>query len=244
MSLNYSTDFYRTAKSLSLFAVTGLALVSACQLLALVFGLGQIISPELVAEFLAEEGEANTSLWLMLQSLVALLQIPIYIFTIVFFLIWLNRVYKNLAPLRAQNTEFSSGWAVGWWFVPFANLIKPFQVMQEVWRESDPDFDANSGFLSSSIGTAPRYMGIWWAFWIISNIFSNITGRVFDPEDMNTVEISGYLFVITGIVSIVAAVLAIMVIRDITQRQELRFKNLGTVNEHQPPPPPDFNHLN
>jgi len=241
MSLNYSADHYHSAKSLSLFAVTGLALVAFCELLAFILGFGQIINPGLTGDFLEEAG---TSLWLLLQGLVALLQLPVSIFTIVFFLIWLNRAYKNLAPLRAQNTEFSSGWAVGWWFVPFANLIKPFQVMREVWRESDPDFDANSGFLSNTIGGAPRYMSFWWAFWIISNIFSNITGRVYDPEDMRTVEISGYLFIITGVVSIVAAVLAIMTVRDITQRQEARFKNLVAFNEHQLPPPPNFDQPN
>lgn len=242
MSLNYSTDLYRSAKNLSLFAVSGLALIALCQLLGFIFGLGQIINPGLTSDFLEEE--AKTSLWLILQGLVALLQLLIYIFTIVFFLMWLNRAYKNLAPLQSQNTEFSSGWAVGWWFVPFFNLVKPFQVMREVWRESDPDFDANSGFLSNTIGSAPRYMSFWWAFWIISNIFSNITGRVYDPEDMRTVEISGYLFMITGVVSIIAAVLAIMTVRDITQRQEARFVNLGASNEHQLPPPPNFNQPN
>jgi hypothetical protein len=240
MSVNYSTDFYRSVKSLSLFAVGGLAVIAACQLLALFFGLGQIISPDSIVESFAVEGEPDTSFWQLLQGLVYLLQLPVYIFTIVFFLIWLNRAHKNLAPLRAQNMEFSSGWAVGWWFIPFANLVKPYQVMQEVWRESDPDFDAGSGFLSNSAGTAPGYMSLWWAFWIISNIFSNICSRVYDPENMSTVAISGYLFVITGIVSIIAAVLAIKVVRDITRRQDERYENLGPLNENQPPSPPSF----
>lgn len=239
-STNYSTDFYRSAKTLSLFAITGLALISACESLAFILGLGQIINPALTADFLAEE-DATASLWLFLQGLILLLQFPVYVFTIVFFLIWLNRAYKNLAPLRAQNVEFSSGWAIGWWFVPFANLVKPFHVMREVWRESDPDFDADAGFLSNTVGSAPTYMSFWWAFWVISNIFSNITGRVYDPEDMSSVEITGYLFAITGIVSIIAAGLAITMIRDITRRQESRFKNLGALNEHQPPAPPNFN---
>ena len=240
MSVNYSTDFYRSIKTLSLFAIIGLSVISACHALALVFGLGQIISPESIVESLAVEGEADTSLWQLLQGLVYLLQLPVYLFTIVFFLIWLNRAYKNLAPLRAQNIEFSPGWAVGWWFIPFANLVKPYQVMQELWRESDPDFDAGSGFLSNSVGTAPRYMMFWWAFWIISNIFSNISSRVYDPENMSTVQVSGYLFIITGILTIIAAVLAIKVIRDITQRQDERYRNLGSINENQPPPPPHF----
>ena len=240
MSVNYSTDFYRSVKSLSLFVIGGLAVIAACQALALILGLAQIISPESIVESFVEEGEADTSLWLLFQGFILLLQFPVYIFTIIFFLIWFNRAHKNLAPLRAQNTEFSSGWAVGWWFIPFANLIKPYQVAQEIWRESDPDFDASSGFLSNSVGTAPGYISLWWAFWIISNIFSNIVGRFYDPEDMQSVEISGYLFIINGIVTIVAAVLAVKVIRDITQRQNERYKNLAALKENQPPPPQNF----
>lgn len=236
--MNYSDGFYRSAKTLSLLAVTGLVLTAFCELLAVIIGFGQIINPKLTSDFL--EGGTITSLWLLLQSLVALFQIPVFIFTVVFFLIWLNRANKNLAPLQAQYTEFSSGWAVGWWFVPFANLVKPFQVIREVWSQSDPDFDGEVGFLSSSMNSAPTYMGFWWAFWIISNIFSNITARVFDPEDISTVEISGYLFIISGILSIIAAALAIMVVRDITQRQELRFAKIGVVQQHSPPPPSQF----
>ena len=170
-----------------------------------------------------------------------MLQFFVFVLAIVFFLIWLNRAYKNLYSLRPQHLEFSSGWAVGWWFVPFANLVKPFQVVREVWAESDPEITEGSTFLSMSLHQAPTYMGLWWASWIIMNVSSNIASRTLDFEDASSVAISGYVFLFAGVAAVVAAVLVIRVIRDITSRQELRFRRLGSLpNEHLPPPPPSF----
>jgi hypothetical protein len=32
---------------------------------------------------------------------------------------------------------YSSGWAVGYFFVPLLNLFRPYQVMQEIWKASE-----------------------------------------------------------------------------------------------------------
>lgn len=210
--------------------------MAICSGLSFIVGLVQIVDPNRTFDL---EGD-STSVWLLLQGLVALVQIPVYIFTIVFFLIWLYRANKNLTPLGASYTEFSPGWAVGWWFIPFANLVKPFQVVREVWRESDPDVQPQeSGFLSSAGGAAdtPAYIGFWWGLWITSNIASNIAGKVYDPDNIKTSAASGYIFMIAAIFSIAAAVLAVMIVRDITQRQELRAANIGRLREGPPPPP-------
>jgi len=121
--------------------------------------------------------------------------------------------------------------------IPFANLVKPFQVVREVWRESDPDFDAS--FLSN-VTSAPTYLGFWWAFWVISNIATNGSSRMLDFEDSKSLEISGYFFTAGGILSAVAAILAIKVVRDITYRQELRFQRIGNLQGFMPPQPPKF----
>jgi len=142
--------------------------------------------------------------------------------------------------LRSHSTEFTAVWAIGWWFIPFANLVKPFQVVRSAWSESDPAFDPNMGSMSSVQSGAPAFMSLWWAFWIISNISANITSNVYDPDKMATVQISGYFFVLTGILTVVAAGLAAKVVRDITVRQEQRYKAIESVTINEPPPPPTF----
>ena len=189
---------------------------------------------------MGEDGAMST--WLMIQGLIYLLRFPTYTLTAVLFLVWLHRAHSNLEALEASNLQFTPGWAIGWWFVPFANLVKPFQVVREVWWDSDPEIDNEPVFLSESLRSAPTYMGVWWATWLLSNIAANITSRVYDPDTMSNVEVGGLLFIITGVLSVIAAVLAIMVVKDITQRQELRSASLESrgVSSDMPPPPPIF----
>lgn len=230
------TDAYRSPKTLSLLAMIGLGLVGLCQIVSAVVGVGQIASPDSALDL----EDASLPIWVILQGLVALAQFPIYIATVVFFLMWLYRAHSNLFALMPTNLQFSSGWAVGWWFIPFANLVKPFQAVREVWWESSPEVETEPTFLSASLHSAPTYMGIWWAFWIISNIASNVTGRLFDPESSASLEVSGYLFALSGLLSAIAAALAIYVVKDTTERQEARALAVSKLQRNEPPPPPTF----
>jgi hypothetical protein len=231
---------YRPLKTLSLLAIAGLAIFALCDLLSIVVGLGQMASPTSALD-LDEEG--SVSVWLMLQGLVYLIKFPVYIFTVTMFLVWLHRAHSNLRSLNATHLEFTPGWAVGWWFIPFANLVKPFQAVREVWVESDPNGGVGeAGFLSSAARSAPAYMGVWWGLWLISNFVSNVAGRVYDPDTMSDVELGALVFIIPSIVSIIAAIPAIMVVRDITARQTARAANVGSrvLRGDVPPPPPMF----
>ena len=47
-------------------------------------------------------------------------------------LVWQHRGHRNLARLGVRQLRFAPGWAVGWRFVPIANLWKPFQAIREL----------------------------------------------------------------------------------------------------------------
>ncbi|MGD9562132.1 MAG: DUF4328 domain-containing protein [Pyrinomonadaceae bacterium] len=213
-------DVYRSTKTWSLITIAGLAFISIFELFAILIGIGQLVNPDAVVN-LDEDG--LTSVWLMIQGILALLQFPVYVATIVAFLVWLNRSYKNLHSLRPSHLEFSSGWAVGYWFIPVLMLWKPFQIVREVWWESDPVIPEDQLFLTASLHNAPTYMGFWWAFWLISNVANNIASRMFDLEGTRYVAVAGIAFIAAAILTIVAAALAIAVVRDITRRQAARF---------------------
>jgi hypothetical protein len=234
--MNMQKD-YKSPKFLSWLAMAGVVLVTLCTIFAGLIGVAQVINPERSIEL--DEAEV-ASVWLLLQGLIALIQLPAIIFAMVTFLIWLHRVYTNLPALRSDNTEFTPGWAVGWWFIPFANLVKPFQAVRNAWSESDPDVSPGYGFLTSVQSGAPAFMAFWWAFWLLANIVANIAYRIFEPEDMRTVELSGYFFALSGLLWAIAGVLAIKVIREITLRQDQRFHVVGTMKPQAPPPPPEF----
>ena len=60
------------------------------------------------------------------------------IITAVTFLMWIFRASRNLRPLGTQNQRYSPEGAVGWWFVPVANLLIPYKVVKELSVGSHP----------------------------------------------------------------------------------------------------------
>jgi hypothetical protein len=63
---------------------------------------------------------------------------------------------------------------VGWFFVPFANLFKPYQAVAEIYRASDPDADADFWTLSE----VPSYLKIWWGSYLIFNVVRNLNSQI------------------------------------------------------------------
>ncbi len=99
----------------------------------------------------------------VLNLCVAIVQMLMAVFLGVTFLRWVHRANKNLHELSPGSMTFSPGWSVGWYFIPIANLIKPYQAMKEIW------FVAHRQSLSKS-----SILGWWWALWIASNILSRL----------------------------------------------------------------------
>lgn len=48
---------------------------------------------------------------------------------------WIYLTNAN-AHLLSDDMTISPAWSVGWFFVPFANLVKPYQGVKETWRAS------------------------------------------------------------------------------------------------------------
>ncbi len=222
-------------KNLAVFAyvaVAGLVIQGLLHLSSIFTGLAQILVPDLSFEGI--EGDA-ISVWFMIQAFIFFLWFAAYILTAVFFLVWLYRAHSNLTWLKPSYLKFTPGWAVGYWFIPFVNLYRPFQVVREIWWESDLAMPGEQMFLTESLHRAPSYLGLWWGFWIGFNVLSNLTYRIWDPDDLSTVAMMGYFFVIEGILVIAAASLLIYGILDITARQRKRYEKIGVEKFNVPP---------
>lgn len=229
MANTFRNDTYRSSKTLSYIAMGLLGSLIFCAIFFILLSFGMLLYPDSTFDF--EDGDAMPAA-LVFIGIFALLRIPLFISTVVFFLIWEYRAFNNLSALKAGNLEFSPGWAVGWWFIPFANLIKPFQAMRELWNESDPEYDAES-FLSVSAG-APTIMGFWWAFWLLSNFAHQIANKIGESQFFPVA------LIVASILEIIAAGLIIKIILGIVERQELRFKKIGDAPQFAPPQPPVF----
>jgi hypothetical protein len=70
-----------------------------------------------------------------------------------------------------EAMSITPGWAVGWFFVPFANLIKPYEGVAQTWRASH-----DAAGLSEEAETS--LLRWWWGLWLVTNILSNIAFQI------------------------------------------------------------------
>ncbi|UCC95406.1 MAG: DUF4328 domain-containing protein, partial [Candidatus Omnitrophota bacterium] len=111
------------------------------------------------------------------QGIIGILQSISFILAFVFLLMWMHRAHKVLPSLNVQNLKYSPGWAVGGFFVPFLNLVRPYQVMREIWQASTTRVDAANGSSWKNIKASPL-VGNWWGLWILDGILARVAGRM------------------------------------------------------------------
>jgi hypothetical protein len=170
----------------------------------------------------------------LLQFGLAVIEVAVYIATIVVFLMWLYRSYENLPSfgVRRNTLKYSSGWAVGSFFVPFVSLVIPYRAVKELWNKSVP----NSGDLFSDLGP-PGFFPLWWAAWLISNFANQTYIRLFWRDELSA-EASAVFGIVTSLFHILAAILAIMVVREIDRQQIESAKLIPSEMVSPGPPPP------
>lgn len=172
----------------------------------------------------------------LLEIGLAVFEVLLYIATVVAFLLWLYRSHENLPSfgVRKNSLEYSSGWAVGSFFVPFVTLVVPYRAIRELWSKSVPH--AADLFPHPS---PPAFFPLWWAAWLINNFVGQAYLRLSWGEKLSP-ESSALFGAVTAVLNILAAILAIMVIREI-DRQQLESAKLipnEMLSPGLPPPPP------
>lgn len=143
------------------------------------------------------------------NPIVALLLLGAFVGSLATFLVSIIAVclwtYRACANAHAIVDDWvapsvSPGFAVGSYFIPFVNLVRPYQAMREID--------------SASIGTvsSDATLGIWWGTWIVGNILANIGFRFDSPE----------ADLASGLVHVASAIALVLVVRRIHQAQRER----------------------
>lgn len=100
-------------------------------------------------------------------GIVGLIQFVLFILLCIYFLRWIYRTNKNLGAYSGEQMSFTPGWSVGWYFIPIANLFKPYQAMKELWNVSHNKESADYVIL-----------GWWWFLWILSNFLGRLAFKI------------------------------------------------------------------
>jgi len=190
-------------------------------------GLAQadLINRAIRGEIITEsEAVANDSR----QAAIGFGQIALGVAMAVAFFMWIYRANKNLRSLRAAGLSFTPGWAVGWFFVPFMNLFRPYQVVSEIWKASDPMVNMADDTSWKAVTTSP-IVGCWWALFLISNFIANIALRtLFSGIELSDLLDSTYAYVVSDGIDVIYLLTAIFMVRRIGQFQEAKNKLISS----------------
>jgi hypothetical protein len=142
----------------------------------------------------------------------------------ILWLVWQRRSQANLRALGVSALRFSPGWAVGWWFVPLANLAMPYLTVQELYKGSNP----TAGSLDWKAARTPPTLWLWWAAILCWVVTSNIAGNIVTSISFDTSKLVAESWLSIGaLVALIAAgVLAIFIVRGIDQRQQQKRQGL------------------
>lgn len=160
--------------------------------------------------------------------------------TAVCFIIWMWRAAKNNEALGRNEPRLTAAWAIAGWLIPLANFVIPVLVMQDLWRGSDPTVPRNDH--RWKIGPRSALVGWWWAILLVSRIGGFGTSNDFDNglRALESIRSNNVRAGVGAALEIVAAVLAILVVRAVTDRQDkcLRAQNEQWSQQLPPPPSP------
>jgi hypothetical protein len=161
------------------------------------------------------------------QLAVAATQTAVFLAAAFFFIRWLHYAYRNLRALGAGNLRYATATAVWSWFVPILNLWRPKQVINDVWRASDPDAPADQSDGRWWETRPPVLYAVWWFVWIVLSFAYNADLRLsVRAETLEELQFASLFTTVTDSVSVVGALLALAVVRRTTARQEARAARL------------------
>ena len=140
------------------------------------------------------------------------------IITVIIFARWIYRAAANVIAANITGFDFTPGWAVGWYFIPFANLVQPFLAMRQIWNASH--------FGGSDLDRGDPILTLWWTAWLTSNITANISLQLaWRSTSADMYDVSLYLGIASSILSLVLFVVGMRLVERITEAQRDRLSS-------------------
>ncbi|MYC30392.1 MAG: DUF4328 domain-containing protein [Chloroflexi bacterium] len=219
--VNAALRHYRAPRNLAIIVIVGfvlLGIVTVASIVSSYMELSLITQVQAGEPITTEEAESND----LRQAVVGYIFVGVTILAIVAFLFWIYRISDNADILKfpgEQAKRFSPWGAVGWWFCPFLNLWRPYQVVKELWLRSE------------ARGPRSLLMPIWWFLWIVNGLIGQIflrnllTGN--QPETIDDLAGQNQLGIFSDGLSLLALALVVILVWLITNGQEGKWQRLA-----------------
>jgi hypothetical protein len=156
------------------------------------------------------------------------LQFIAFVLTAVFYCMWIYRASSVARRLSPDLIRYAPGWAVGWYFIPFANLVMPFLVMREIWqvaRQPEPASDMP--------------VALWWGLYVVSGLISS-AGSIAGSDLIKAHMAQAVLQCISVVFMIVSGILCLRIVRQVTEGLDSQAGHLPPPSPSAPPEPSIF----
>jgi hypothetical protein len=212
---------YRSGRALALWAVGLIVVVAGLAALSIVFRAQYIALVHRVQQtnsVTPAEGKAAGDRVNVASTLTGVAGLA----AAIVWLIWQYRGHVNLRVFGVGGLRYRPGWGVGWWLIPFANLVMPYRTVTELHKASNPD----AGAIDWAAARTALILPLWWAAWlgrvVASAVGAAVRGSVNNEPSLSIAHEAtrqGWL-IVADAMTIVAGVLAVIVVRAIDRRQE------------------------
>lgn len=171
---------------------------------------------------------SDTTLWVL-----AILGVVAFVLLVA----WTRRASTNLQALLVRDARFPA-WVGTWcWFLPLANLVLPYLVVEDLWRASGPDGPPLTA--RRRFERPPFAVHLWWPCAVLGSLLLMIAraampGAGAEPATWRVVLVLG---AIGALVLAVGAMALPIVVDEVRARQARRAEDLGPpswLEDHRP----------
>jgi len=157
----------------------------------------------------------------------------LHILALALLLFWFYRAHRNLPALGVLRGRYSSPWNMLLFFVPIVNLYFGYDMVTELWKQSNPDVGFSDEFLTQHAGPLREYpsktvlIGFWWGFTIASAVVGRAAVTASEHNSSSSDYVSeAVMFMISDALSMVASIALILIVKKIDERQEEKHRRL------------------
>lgn len=136
------------------------------------------------------------------------------------FITWLHRCRINARAFGCRRFRYSRIWTIIGFFIPLVNFVRPYQVVSEVWRASDPRaVETPVAWVSMPVS---NFVPAWWATLVASVLLEILAAALVTHSGVTVGDLfaARSIGVLVGITSASSAVLAYLVVSGIEASQK------------------------
>jgi hypothetical protein len=142
------------------------------------------------------------------------ISLVLFVATAVGFAVWLWAAYSRLGEL-GYDRRHGSGWAIGAWFLPVANLFMPRRIVNDL-----VDAEVSRHGETMSTVSLRRWTTAWWMTWLVAIGVGCVVNSMNSRAQTVDAALSASVgFMVRCVAFAAAAVLAIVAVRLVTRQQ-------------------------